>query len=163
MRKIIYFIGLLWYLLPANIAIAQGRQVKSMDEVGKLTEYFAQNHVEPVKTESGMYILVTKKGTGELVKQGQQVTMNYTGKTLDDKVFDSNTDPKFGHVEPFTFIAGAGQVIQGWDIGVQLLNVGSKATFYIPSRLAYGAEGAGKAIKPFSVLIFDVEVTDVDE
>ncbi len=147
----------------SNVTLGQGLPKNSMDEVGKLKEYFAKNHVEPVKTESGMYILITQKGSGELVKQGQQVTMNYTGRTLDDKIFDSNTDPKFGHVEPFTFIAGAGQVIQGWDIGVQMLNVGSKATFYIPSRLAYGAEGAGKAIKPFSVLIFDVEVTDVDE
>jgi FKBP-type peptidyl-prolyl cis-trans isomerase len=163
MRIIVYCFLLLWYLLPANTIFAQGRQVKSMDEVGKLNEYFAENKVEPVKTESGMYILVTQKGTGETVKQGQQVTMNYSGRTLDDKVFDSNTDPKFGHVEPFTFIAGAGQVIQGWDVGVLMLNVGSKATFYIPSRLAYGPEGSGKAIKPYSVLIFDVEVTDVEE
>jgi FKBP-type peptidyl-prolyl cis-trans isomerase len=89
--------------------------------------------------------------------------MNYTGKTLDGKMFDSNTDPSKGHVQPFGFTLGVGQVIKGWDEGVQLLNLGSRATFFIPSGLAYGDRGAGAAIPPNAVLMFDVEVLSIDK
>jgi FKBP-type peptidyl-prolyl cis-trans isomerase FkpA len=128
-----------------------------------LQEYFAKNNVKPVKTPSGLYYLITQKGLGSYAKAGNKVTMNYTGKTMDGKAFDSNMDPKFNHVSPFTFTLGQGQVIKGWDEGVQLLQMGSKATFYIPSGLAYGDRGAGASIPPNAVLIFDVEVVGIDK
>jgi FKBP-type peptidyl-prolyl cis-trans isomerase len=127
-----------------------------------LQDYFTKNNLKPTKTESGLYYIITQKGLGENAKPGNKVSMNYTGKTLDGKVFDSNMDPKFGHVKPFEFQLGMGNVIQGWDEGIQLLKIGSKATLFIPSHLAYGAAGAGSAIPPNAVLIFDVECLGID-
>ncbi len=128
-----------------------------------LKDYFTKNNITATKTASGLYYVITQKGLGNNAMPGNKVTMNYTGKLLDGKVFDSNTDPSKGHVQPFTFNLGAGQVIKGWDEGVQLLKLGSKGTLYIPSALAYGPQGAGGAIPPNAVLIFDVEVTGIDK
>ncbi len=129
-----------------------------------LQDYFAKNNIHATKTPSGLSYVITQKGLGPTAKPGKKVTMNYTGKTMDGKVFDSNTDSKFNHVAPFTFVLGQGQVIKGWDEGVQLLQLGSKATFYIPSGLAYGEQGAGGgAIPANAVLIFDVEVLGIDK
>jgi len=127
-----------------------------------LTEYFAKNNIKPLKTASGLYYVVSSKGNGEKPKVGKQVTMNYTGKLLDGKTFDSNVDPKFNHVSPFTFVLGVGQVIKGWDEGVQLFDKGSKGTLYIPANLGYGASGAGGVIPPNAALIFDVEVVSFE-
>jgi peptidyl-prolyl cis-trans isomerase A (cyclophilin A) len=77
-------------------------------------------------------------------------------------VFDSNTDPKFNHVTPFTFTLGQGQVIKGWDEGVALLQIGTKGTFFIPSALGYGPSGAGQQIPPDAVLVFDVELVGIE-
>jgi len=127
----------------------------------KLQEYFAQNNINAQKTESGLYYVIEKEGSGPTASAGQDVTVNYTGKTMDGKTFDSNVDPQFQHVEPFTFKLGQGQVIRGWDEGVALLKKGSKAKLYIPSPLAYGTQDRSPSIPPNSVLIFDVEVTDI--
>jgi len=126
-----------------------------------LQDYFAKNNLKPTKTASGLYYSIVKPGSGPAITKGQSVTMNYTGKTLDGKMFDSNTDPSKGHVQPFTFNVGVGRVIKGWDEGVMLLKKGSKAMFYIPSPLAYGPQAQGPDIAPNSILVFDVEVTDV--
>ncbi len=137
-----------------------GKQAETDDKL--LKDYFAKNKITATKTPSGLYYVITQKGLGENAKPGKKITMNYTGKTIDGNVFDSNTDTKFGHVTPFTFALGQGQVIKGWDEGVQLLKLGSRGTLYIPSYLGYGATGAGKAIPPNAILIFDVEVTGID-
>ncbi|WP_276131727.1 FKBP-type peptidyl-prolyl cis-trans isomerase [Polluticoccus soli] len=126
-----------------------------------IADYLAKNNIKAQKTASGLYYKIDKPGAGENAKAGQKVTVNYTGKTLDGKTFDSNVDPAFQHVQPFSFVLGMGQVIKGWDEGVALLKKGGKGTLYIPSTLAYGSQGAGGAIKPNTVLMFDVEVTDI--
>jgi len=137
-------------------------QAKIDDQL--LQDYFAKNNIKATKTASGLYYTMNTKGLGPTAKPGKKVTMNYTGKLMDGKVFDSNTDPKFNHVAPFSFPLGQGQVIKGWDEGVQLLNLGARATLYIPSALAYGAGGAGGgAIPANAVLIFDVEVVSIDK
>ena len=125
-----------------------------------IQDYLAKNSIKAEKTASGIYYVISKPGSGANVAKGQKVSMNYTGKTLEGKMFDSNTDPAKGHVKPFEFVLGAGQVIPGWDEGVALLKKGSKATLYIPSPLAYGPRGAGADIAPNTVLMFDVEVLD---
>lgn len=127
-----------------------------------LQEYFAKNNIKAEKTASGLYYSISQKGLGPKAASGKKVTMNYTGRTMDGKVFDSNTDPKFNHVSPFTFTLGVGQVIRGWDEGVQLLQLGSRGSFYIPSGMAYGPSGMGGSIPPNSVLIFDVELVGID-
>lgn len=126
-----------------------------------LLEYFTKNNIKPNKTSSGLYYLITKNGEGDNAKAGQTVYVNYTGKTMDGNVFDSSVDPKFNHVEPFSFPLGKNNVIRGWDEGIALLNKGAKATLYIPSPLAYGANSPAASIPPNSILIFDVVLVDV--
>ncbi len=126
-----------------------------------LKEYFSKNKLQPKKTASGLYYRVTTEGTGETIKKGQTAQMKYIGTTLDGKVFDANMGAEAKRTEALPVPVGKGQVIRGWDEGLQLLKKGSKATFYIPSPLAYGTQAMGEMIPANSVLIFDVEVEDV--
>jgi FKBP-type peptidyl-prolyl cis-trans isomerase len=140
---------------------AENAAKRGTQDAKDLASYFAKNNIQnPQKTASGLHYVVTKPGAGEKPKVGQNVTVNYTGKTLNGNVFDSNVDPKFGHVQPFSFALGKGQVIRGWDEGIALIEKGAKATLFIPSTLAYGERGQGQDIPPNSILIFDVEVVD---
>ena len=153
--------------LPANSILVFDVELIDIPDHAKIDDkiikdYITKNNIQATKTASGLYYVITKKGLGENAKPGKKVTMNYTGQTLDGIIFDSNVDPHFNHVQPFSFALGMGQVIRGWDEGVQLLNLGSKATFYIPSGLAYGEQGAGGAIGPNTVLSFDVELVQID-
>lgn len=131
-----------------------------------LTEFFTKNNIKAGKAPLGTYVEITTPGTGANIDTSVVVKTNYTGKTMEGKTFDSNTDPKFNHVQPFLVNMTSdpslgGGVIPGWTDGLKLLNKGAKAKFYIPSSLAYGAQGAGADIKPNSILIFDIEVVDI--
>ena len=95
--------------------------------------------------------------TGQVAKTGDTVAVNYTGKLADGTVFDSNVDPKFGHVTPFIFTLGAGQVIPGWDKGIVGMKVGETKTLVITPADAYGASGQGP-IPPNATLTFEVEL-----
>lgn len=132
------------------------QQIKTDESL--LHEYFKQNKITPQKTASGLYYVITSPGKGENAKPGNTVTVNYTGKLLNGEVFDSNLDPQFNHVEPFKFPLGQGRVIKGWDEGIALLNPGAKATLYIPSHMAYGAQSPSPKIPAHSILVFDVEL-----
>ncbi len=110
-----------------------------------------------VTTASGLTYIVTKHGDGAQLKAGDNVIVNYTGLLTNGEKFDSSLD----RGEPFSFSLGAGQVIKGWDEGVQKLRVGDHATFIIPSSIAYGARGAGGVIPPDATLIFIIEVVGV--
>jgi FKBP-type peptidyl-prolyl cis-trans isomerase len=97
-----------------------------------------------------------------MAKAGDQLVVNYTGKLLDGTKFDSNVDTAFHHTQPFSFKLGQHQVIPGWDIGYTKISKGTKATFYIPSTLAYGEQPPpGGKIKPNDVLIFEVELVNI--
>lgn len=133
------------------------------EDDAKLQAYFAEKGLKPEKTASGLYYIIDAEGSGEQAVKGKKVTVNYTGTNLEGKPFDSNTDPKFNHVEPFSFVAGVGQVIPGWDEGIQLLKKGSKARFFIPSPLAYGARDMGPDMGANAILVFTVEVTKIEE
>lgn len=134
---------------------------KGIDEK-MLQDYFAKNNIKASRTESGLYYSIDKQGTGPKANMGDTVVVNYTGKTMDGKTFDSNVDPQFQHVQPFTFMVGMHQVIPGWDEGFTMLNQGTKGTLYIPSGLAYGERSPDPAHIPAnSILIFDVELVDV--
>ena len=109
-------------------------------------------------TESGLQYEIKQKGTGKRAKAGDIVTVHYTGKFLNDTVFDSSV--KRG--EPISFTLGEGQVIKGWDEGIALLQEGDKATFTIPPQIAYGARQVGP-IPANSTLVFDVELISTKE
>lgn len=137
----------------------QTEEQKGIDEK-LLTDYFTQNNITAQKTASGLYYVITKEGSGAVPEAGKTVKVNYTGRTIDGNVFDSNLDPKFQHVEPLEFMLGRGQVIPGWDEGIALLKKGSKGVFYIPSGLAYGSQSPNPNIPNNAILIFDVELLD---
>lgn len=109
------------------------------------------------KTESGLRYQIIQKGTGVKAEKGKQVSVHYKGQLADGTVFDSS----YKRNQPIDFPVGVGQVISGWDEGIQLLNVGDKARFVIPSHLGYGSRGAGGVIPPDATLIFDVELMNV--
>ena len=109
------------------------------------------------KTDSGLRYQFIQKGNGKQAEAGKTVAVHYEGSLENGKVFDSSYPRK----KPIEFKLGIGQVIEGWDEGIALLQVGDKARFVIPSDLAYGSRGAGGAIPPNAILIFDVELMDV--
>ena len=108
-------------------------------------------------TESGLGYIMVKEGSGVQAENGKTVSVHYTGKLTDGTKFDSSLDRN----QPIEFVLGQGRVIKGWDEGISYLKVGGKATFIIPSDLAYGERGAGGVIPPNATLIFDVELVDV--
>jgi len=136
------------------------------DDDKKLQEYFKKNNIKATKTPLGAYVELIQPGTGPMIDTSVVVKTNYTGRTLDGKTFDTNTDSSKGHVEPFNVnmtndMSLGNAVIRGWTDGLLTLNKGAKAKFYIPSPLAYGKQKVGEDIPASSILMFDIEVLDV--
>ncbi len=139
-------------------AVAADSNVTSQDATATSTK-----KMEPsTTTANGLKITELAQGSGTAAKNGDKVSVNYTGMLDNGTVFDSNVDPKFNHVEPFQFTLGAGMVIQGWDQGVLGMKVGEKRRLVIPASLGYGAQGAGGGvIPPNATLTFEVQVTAI--
>lgn len=114
---------------------------------------------DTVTTSSGLKYIIIENKDGAESEPGKAAEVHYTGYFTDGKVFDSSVDRN----EPFEFILGQGQVIKGWDEGIDLMTVGDKFRLIIPSDLAYGKKGAGNIIPPDAVLIFDVELLSVGD
>jgi len=120
--------------------------------------FLAENAKKPniVTTASGLQYEVLTPGTGTASPSASDnVTVHYKGTTIDGTEFDSS----YSRGEPATFPLN--RVIPGWTEGVQLMKEGAKYRFFIPSELAYGEQGAGRAIGPNSTLIFDVELIKI--
>ena len=98
-----------------------------------------------------------KVGTGKEAKDGNTVTVHYTGTLTNGKKFDSSVGRG-----PFSFILGRGEVIKGWDRGVKGMKIGGIRKLTIPSHLGYGERGAGADIPPNATLLFDVELLKVE-
>ena len=120
-------------------------------------EFLASNKSKEgvVETESGLQYIIIKKGEGEKPVTSSKVKVHYHGTNIAGEVFDSSVDKG----TPAEF--GVTQVIKGWTEGLQLMKAGAKYKFFIPQNLAYGAQQRGAAIKPFSMLIFEVELLEV--
>jgi FKBP-type peptidyl-prolyl cis-trans isomerase len=133
------------------------------DATAIINEYVQANDLTATTTADGLVYAITTKGTGAIPTSGQTVSVDYSGFLLNTDgtlgtEFDSNTNSSFGHVTPFTFTLGAGQVIAGWDEAFALLPVGTSATLIIPPSLAYGSAGSGTSIPGNSILVFEVTV-----
>lgn len=125
-----------------------------------LQEHFAKNNIKPTKTTLGTYVVVNQAG-GELPKDGQTLSVKYTGKLLDGTAFDSNVDTAFHHTEPYNVTLGQGGSVQGFEDGLRNFGKGGKGVIYIPSALGYGSRGNGPKIGPNVNLVFDVEIIDL--
>jgi len=141
--------------IQEKMAAKQNQEMGTEKEKGK--QFLADNmkRKEVKVTDSGLQYEVIVMGKGPKPAATDKVKVHYTGKTLDGKVFDSSVE----RGEPIEFALN--QVIKGWTEGLQLMPVGSKFIFYIPSDLAYGDRGAGGTIKPGATLIFEVELLDI--
>ena len=156
MKHLIYFLKtiLLGVMMTSCVQAGNAEQNKIQG-----TAFLAENAKKSgiITTASGLQYEVLNKGAGTTFpKASDTVTVHYSGKTLDDKIFDSSYDRN----EPASFPLN--RVIKGWTEGVQLMTVGAKYRFYIPSELAYGEHGAGSAIPANATLIFDVELLKIN-
>jgi len=133
----------------------------------ELQAFFKKNNITGLqKTKLGTYVQIIQPGTGAMIDTSVVVETKYTGRLLNGKMFDSNTDSSSTHREPFNvnmtndYSLGA-PVIKGWTDGLKLLNKGAKAKFYVPSVLAYGKEKVGEIIPENAILMFEIEVLNI--
>ncbi|WP_370398222.1 peptidylprolyl isomerase [Tenacibaculum dicentrarchi] len=133
------------------------REKREADAIAKQKELLDSVAKGYDETPSGLRYKILQNGDGKQATKGANVSVHYKGQLLDGTVFDSSYKRK----QPIDFAIGVGQVIAGWDEGIQLLKVGDKARLVIPSNLAYGKAGAGGVIPPNATLIFDVELMGV--
>ena len=129
---------------------------ETVNAAQQLSDYLTKNKIEVQPTASGLIYVRTQEGNGEKPDYGQFVQVHYTGKLLDGTVFDSSVE----RGQPINVPIGMGQVIPGWDEGIMMMSKGEKGVLYIPYYLAYGDRQAGDKIKPYSNLVFEVELID---
>lgn len=110
-----------------------------------------------VKTTSGLQYWDIKVGTGEVATSGSRVKVHYTGWLDTGKKFDSTVDAH----QPYSFNLGKGEVIKGWDEGIEGMKVGGKRQLHIPPELAYGEDGHPPQVPPNATLTFDVQLLAV--
>lgn len=142
-------------ILDKHFSAEQEKETLKNKEVGE--KFLEQNKKRPqVKTtESGVQYEIITQGTGEKPTAADKVKVHYRGTLVDGKEFDSS----YSRNEPAVF--GLSQVIKGWTEALQLMPVGSKWKIYLPYNLAYGERAAGADIKPYSALIFEVELIEI--
>jgi FKBP-type peptidyl-prolyl cis-trans isomerase FklB len=145
------------YSMGAMEAIKKATTEKLYGEYKKENEEWLEKNksAEGVQvTASGLQYKVVTEGTGPKPAETDRVKVTYKGTNINDEVFDSTTEG-----EPREFQLNS--VIKGWTEGMQLMPTGSTYLFYIPAELAYGEQERGEFIKPFSTLIFEVELLEI--
>ncbi|MFN7259625.1 MAG: FKBP-type peptidyl-prolyl cis-trans isomerase [Cyclobacteriaceae bacterium] len=153
-----------------NEKMLQDQKAQLGKDITAIDDFLKAKNVTAQTTTSGLRYIITKPGTGENAKAGQQVKIDYLGYLLNGKYFDTSieSEAKKNNLymqgrpySPLELTVGAQQVIPGWEEAIQLMNKGSKMTVYIPSTLAYGNQRRGDVIAENSVLVFDMELIDV--
>jgi FKBP-type peptidyl-prolyl cis-trans isomerase FkpA len=157
--------------VEAAMAEEQAEAGKLRDaETAAAAKYIADNKLNVQTTATGLKYLITKPSVKAKPKNGDTLLVNYAGKTLDGKVFDSSIEAVAKQAqlqqpgrnyEPIEVVLGEGRVIPGWEQGLALLGEGAKAMFIIPSSLGYGERGSPPVIMPFSTLVFDIELVKI--
>jgi FKBP-type peptidyl-prolyl cis-trans isomerase len=145
---------IVWSVVLAAPFTSQAQREKLPPEDLEIVE---KTWPDAKKTSTGLRSAVLKEGAGELVKSGDLVSVFYKGQLLDGKVFDETQSGG----KPFTFRVGRGQVIDGWEQGLQLMRPGEKRILIVPFELGYGTRGDPPKIPKRATLVFEVEVVDV--
>lgn len=155
------------YQEEENLKAAEAQEEEDL----AIARYLQENNLTVTPEESGLYFIETNKGKGNTVQQGQRVKVNYIGKRLDGKLFDTNIEtvakendayiPQRTY-EPMAVMAGVGQMIPGFDQALTMMKKGGKATVIIPFRLAYGSRAVSEDIPAYTTLVFDIEMVDID-
>jgi len=142
----------------AQMAVAESATAEMPAEV-ELDEAAMADflNADMATTDSGLQYVIETEGSGVIPEAGEVVQVHYEGKLADGTVFDSS----YERGEPIAFPLGQGLVIPGWDEGISLLSVGSKAKLIVPPELAYGEFGAVGVIPPNATLYFEVELVDI--
>lgn len=148
-----------------DVVKAKAMEKKYADNKAAGEKFLAENKTKEgvVTTPSGLQYKIITKGTGEIPADSSKVKVNYKGTLIDGTEFDSSykRKDKDGKSQPATFRAN--QVIKGWTEALTMMPVGSKWELYIPQELAYGSRETGGQIKPFSTLIFEVELVEIEK
>jgi len=127
------------------------------NEPERIEKYITDNNIEQIPTASGLYVINLYQGNGEKPVNGDVVRMHYTLFTIDGEKVDSSYDTG----QPIEITLGRGQVIEGWEEAIPLMEVGSKTRLIIPSSLAYGRGTKGKIVAPYSPLVFEIELLEI--
>lgn len=151
MRCLLSFLILIG-LLSTPVLYAQREKLPPAD-----LEYVEKTWPQAKKTNSGMRYIIEREGTGPTPKPGNSVSVHYTGRLLDGKIFDQNHDP----ASPFTFRVGRDQVIQGWDQILPMMKRGEKRLVIVPPELAYGSRGQPPKIHRNATLVFEIELLEI--
>jgi len=164
-------------LQEAQMKKMEEKSIKQLEVDTQIIEnYLTEKNIKATRTASGLYYVIEKEGNGPKIESGDLAFVHYAGYLLDGTLFDTSIkslaqannnyneqrDANGGY-GPLDVVVGQGRVIAGWDEGLALLKKGDKAKFIIPSTLAYGDRNAGGLIGPNSILVFDVEITDVQK
>ncbi len=139
-------------------------------EPAKIKKYIADNNLAVTVTPSGLNYVITQPGKGDKIALGDTAVVWYVARLVNGKIFETNVEQlarqsntykaEMGVYKPLHVEVGAGRVIAGWYEGLQLLSKGAKATFILPSSLAYGEQGIGP-IAGYTPLVFEIEVVGV--
>lgn len=132
---------------------------RDIEEQRKIQLFVDTSSASYSRLQNGMYYLPIKQGTGTPAEKGNVIRMNYTGRFINGKVFESTYD----RGQPMEYICGEqGQVIKGLESAISLMNEGAKAKFIIPSHLAYGEEGSSTGIiPPYTTVIYEIELLNL--
>jgi FKBP-type peptidyl-prolyl cis-trans isomerase len=142
------------------------------EDLAIIESYLEDNNLEAEVHSSGLHYIIEEEGTGEMPNTGQQVVVDYVGRFLDGRVFDTSIDSiakaegiyneqRPGGYEPIQFTLGTNNIIQGWNIGISLLNEAGGAKLILPSYLGYGSKGSAGGIPGNTVIMFEVELKDI--
>ena len=119
-----------------------------------IVNYIADNNLQVKRESNGLFYVITKEGSGPLLRRGMPVKADYKGYFLDGRTFDSSYD----RGKPIRFKIG--QMVPGWNQALTLVNRGTSMTLLLPSFLAYGEKGFPDLVPPNSVLLFDIEISE---
>ena len=168
--KIIYYVKIIDIFSSDSAARMDYDKVNKdwqVAEVSTIQKFLADKKITAQKTPGGSFVQIINPGTGNLIDSGKYVSIKYTGTSWSGKKFDSNIDSAFGHMEPLNYVVGTppgpGAMIKGFDEGVMLMKLGTKAKVYIPSMLAYAGSPQSPLIKPYENLIFEIEILNVQD